>query len=83
LEGFQLGISQGEFRLVRLRSLPMAYPNRTYATVTHAGASATSKFLDTPVNGGTNGSATAGKVKFIESFVATEATGVGTVETNA
>jgi hypothetical protein len=61
----------------------MAYPNRTYATVTQAGASATSRFLDTPVNGGKDGSATAGKTKFIESFVATEATGVGVVRDSA
>lgn len=61
----------------------MAYPNRTYATVTHAGASATSKFLDTPVNGGYDGSATAAKTKFIESFVATERTGTGVVRSNA
>jgi len=58
----------------------MAYPNRTYSTVTHAGASTPSKFLDSPVNGGTDGSATAGMTKFIESFVATEGTGVGKVK---
>lgn len=61
----------------------MAYPSRTYATVTHAGASVATNFLDTPVNGGYDGSATAGKTKFIESFVATEATGVGVVHTSA
>ena len=57
----------------------MAYPNRTYSTVTHAGASTTSRFLDTPVNGGADGASTAGLTKFIESFVATEETGVGNV----
>lgn len=57
----------------------MAYPNRTYGTVTHAGASTTSRFLDSPVNGGTNGSSEAATTKFIESFVATERTGVGDV----
>lgn len=61
----------------------MAYPNRTYGTVTHTGASTTSRFLDSPVNGGAGGSATAATTKFIESFVATEATGVGRVADNA
>lgn len=59
----------------------MAYPNRTFGTVTHAGAAGTSRFLDSPVNGGANGSDEPAKTKFIESFVATEQTGVGHVKT--
>lgn len=61
----------------------MAYPNRTYATVTQPGAASTSRFLDTPVDGGYDGSDTAGKTKYIESFVATEGTGVGEVATTS
>ena len=61
----------------------MAYPNRTYGTVTHAGAASTSRFLDVPVNGGTDGEDTADIEKYIESFVATEQQGIGVVETTA
>ena len=55
----------------------MAYPNRTYGTVTHAGASTTSRYLDVPVNGGKGGTATAAKTQFVETFVTMENTGVG------
>lgn len=62
----------------------MAYPDRTYATVTLPGAANPSKFLDTPVDGGYTGAAAPGMVKYIESFVVTEASGVGVVaETSA
>ncbi len=59
----------------------MAYPNRTYSTVRLPGASGTTKFLDTPTNGGPNGSAEAAKVKPIEYYVATQLSGAGRVRT--
>lgn len=61
----------------------MAYPNRTYATVTLPGAAGPSRFLDTPVNGGYTGADAPDLTKYIESFVATEATGVAVVEETA
>lgn len=57
----------------------MAYPNRTYSTVKLPGASGTTKFLDAPTNGGPNGADETSKVKYIESYVATELTGAGRV----
>ncbi len=59
----------------------MAYPDRTYVTVTLPGAKNPTKILDTPVDGGLDGSDTPGKVKYLENFVAIEDTGVGHVET--
>lgn len=61
----------------------MAYPNRTYATVTLPGAASTSKFLETPVNGGYGGSTAASATKYIEDFATLEATGVGVVDESA
>lgn len=60
----------------------MAYPNRTYANVTLPGADATTKVLETPVDGGREGADADGSA-YIEGFIATEETGVGRVETTS
>lgn len=59
----------------------MAYPDRTYTPVTLPGAKSTTLILDTPVDGGMDGADTPGKTKYLENFVAIEATGVGRVQT--
>lgn len=61
----------------------MAYPDRTYATVILPGAKTATKILDTPVDGGMDGADTPGKTKYLENFVAIEATGVGVVQTTS
>lgn len=61
----------------------MAYPDRTYATVRHAGAASDSRMLDSPVNGGADGEDTPDIQKFLEAFVATEQQGVGVVKDTA
>ena len=61
----------------------MAYPDRTYATVTLPGAKSPTRFLDTPVDGGSGGATTANKTKYIEVFAAIESTGIGVVETES
>lgn len=52
----------------------MAYPNRTYATVTLPGAKEATKVLKSPAKVQADGE------DYLESFVATETTGVGKVK---
>jgi len=59
----------------------MAYPNRTYTPVRLPGAAADTLILDTPVDGGYDGSDAPNKVKYLEFFAIVEDTGVGHVAT--
>lgn len=57
----------------------MTFPDRTYETITLPGSSRTTRYLSTPVDGGSGGSATPDTEQYIVGFVATENTGVATV----
>ena len=60
----------------------MAYPDRTYADVTLTGAASATKVLRSPVDGGIDGASADGRT-YINGFLATEATGVGVVDTTS